>query len=83
MYGRLSRLGVCNTQPAVNKLVRLCGKNHDHKIKVWKAELCNTNQHPIVSKSCSYVIVGDNIDKTRDMTAEISGETTTSILFPS
>ena len=76
MYSRLSHLGLCITQPTVNRLVRLCGKNHDHKIKVWKKsweeQLSGKNQQPI-SKPCSYVIIGDNIDKNvspRDMTVD-------------
>ena len=84
VYRRLNKLGVCISHPTVSRLVKLCGRHHDKKARLWQkrwTQSLQTHQHvpsthlsnsqtDASSPACSYVIVGDNIDKNispRDM----------------
>ena len=97
---------MCVTQPTVNRLVRLCGKHHDSRVKQWQKKWTESLESPSASSQpaearlassddcgiseshsesssstvpcntvatphpCSYIIVGDNVDKNvspRDM----------------
>lgn len=45
MYSRLNRLGVCVSHPNVTKLIQMCAKDHDRKVKLWQDNWMKALQH--------------------------------------